>query len=181
VERWHPATDESSLHFGSPPAEMVDMRRLCWSCSLLTLWLCALLTANSGSQGSAGEGSILAFARNASIRALTFRQGDRDALAAARGTFTPEAWTTFMKDLEGWLDQGGAPTFGSSFVPSGDGRIVDEENGVVHVRVPGTLAHTQNQSRTTYRAAVDVWVGGNPIRIHKLNQTTCAGASRTCN
>jgi len=156
------------------------MRRSCWSCTLLALWLCAHMSANSGSQGSADEASILSFARNASIRALTFGQGDGKALAAARASFTPEGWTTFMKALEGWLDQKGAPAFASSFVPSGDGSIVDERNGVVHVRIPGTLTHSQNQSRTTYRAAVDVWVGGNPIKIYELSQTACIGASRTC-
>jgi hypothetical protein len=157
------------------------MRRSCWSSALLALWLSAHLSANAGSQRSADEGSILSFARNASIRALTFGQGDSEALAAARRSFTPEAWTKFMKGLEGWLDQRGAPTFASSFLPSGDKSIVDEQNGVVHVRIPGTLTHRQNQSRTTYRAAVDVWVGGNPIKIYELNQTACVGASRTCN
>jgi hypothetical protein len=104
-----------------------------------------------------------------------------EGLTASRDLFTPEAWAEFMKTLDGWLDPNGAPTFSSSFVVSGQARLVDEQQGIVHVRVPGALTHTQNQSRTTYRAAVDVWVGDRATRIHKLRQTTCAGASNNCN
>jgi hypothetical protein len=129
----------------------------------------------------ADQTSITSFAERASVRALTFQQGDRRAFMEARASFTPEAWTAFLKDMRGWLDESGAPTFGSSFVPAGGARIVATENGVVHVRVPGTLTQTQNQSRTTYRRfAVDVWAAGDPPKIQKLTQTTCVGASTAC-
>jgi len=144
------------------------------------LRLLAFVLAIGASQVT-GQPSITSFAERESVRALTFRQGDRAALTAVRESFTPEAWTAFLKTLQGWLDENGAPAFGSSFVPAGTARIVAEERGVVHVRVPGTLTQTQNQSRTTYRHfAVDVWAGGEPLRIQKLTQTTCLGGSTAC-
>ena len=128
-----------------------------------------------------GQESITTFAERASTQALTFPQGDRAAFTAVRESFTPEAWAAFLKDMRAWLDDNGAPAFGSTFVSAGAARIVGEENGVAHVRVPGALTQTQNQSKTTYRRfAVDVWVSGDPLRIQKLTQTTCVGASTAC-
>lgn len=69
--------------------------------------------------------------------------------------------------MEGWLDQKGAPTFTSSFVPSRDAVVVGQEKGIVHLRIPGTLKQTQNKSSTTYRAAIEVYAGGNPPRIQR--------------
>ena len=74
-----------------------------------------------------------------------------------------------MKHMEGWLDQKGAPTFTSNFVPSRDAVVLGLENGVVHLRIPGTLKQTQNQSSTTYRAAIDVRAGGKPTKIQHLD------------
>jgi hypothetical protein len=121
------------------------------------------------------------FARTVAVQALTFEQGDRQALDRVRSQFTDEGWQEFLKSLAGWLDPEGTPTFGSGFVPSGSGRIVDERNEVVHVRIPGSLTQTQHQARTTYRAfAADVWVGGNPLKVHRLTQTTCKSGSTAC-
>jgi hypothetical protein len=121
------------------------------------------------------------FARTVAVQALTFEQGDPQALARVRSQFTDEGWQEFLKPLQGWLDPSGTPTFGSSFVPSGSGRVVDERNEVVHVRIPGSLTQTQHQARTTYRSfAADVWVGGNPLKVHRLTQTTCLGGSTAC-
>jgi hypothetical protein len=117
----------------------------------------------------AGAPSITSFAERESVRALTFKQGDRDAFTAVRESFTAEAWTAFLNHMRGWLGETGAPALASSFASAGTTRIVDENGGVVHVRVPGTLTHTQNTSRTTYRRfAVDVRVGGDPLRIQKF-------------
>src|SRR5436190_22526664 len=82
------------------------------------------LSAQSTQQAAVGDASVLSFARTASVRVLTFRQGDREGFAGARAVFTNAAWAQFVKDMEGWLDRNGAPTFTSSFVPSGDGRVV---------------------------------------------------------
>ena len=121
------------------------------------------------------------YARTVAVQALTFEQGDPQALARVRSQFTDEGWQEFLKPLQGWLDPSGTPTFGSIFVPSGSGRIVDERNEVVHVRIPGSLTQTQHEVRTTYRAfAADVWVGGNPLKVQRLTQTTCLGGSTAC-
>jgi hypothetical protein len=150
---------------------------------LTILFLVASILPTSGhsrQQAPVEEGAALSFARSVAINALTFRQGDRAGFVRARATFTDDAWTQFVKDMEGWLDHDGAPTFSSTFVPSSEGRVVDRQNDITHVRVPGTLTQSQNQSRTTYRAAVDVWAAGRPLRVQRLTQTTCGGASKAC-
>ncbi len=146
------------------------------------LFLAAFLVPITGHsmQQPPVEESPLSFARDASVNAFTFRQGDRAGFVGSRAKFADDAWTKFVKDLEGWLDQSGAPIFSSTFVPTSAGRVVDDQNGVTHVRVPGTLTQTQNQSRTTYQAAIDVWAAGRPLRVQRLTQTTCVGASKAC-
>ena len=139
-----------------------------------------IITIAAAAPGLAQE-SITAFATRASVQALTFKQADPDAFKVSRGAFTPAGWTAFQAEMVSWVDQNGAPQFGSTFVPTGNARIVDEQGGVAHVRIPGTLTQTQEQARTTYsRFAVDVWISGDPHRIEKLKQTTCLGTSTEC-
>jgi hypothetical protein len=138
------------------------------------------LFAQTQSPAKTDQAAIVAFAQKAAVRALDFRQGDIGSLTHACADFTPEGWKEFMKHMEGWLDQKGAPTFTSSFVPSRDAVVLGLENGVVHLRIPGTLKQTQNQSSTTYRAAIDVRAGGKPTKIQHLEQITCVGASAAC-
>ena len=126
------------------------------------------------------QSAIVAFAQKASVRAVNLHEGDAESLARARADFTPEGWKDFMKHMEGYLDPRGAPTFNSSFVPSGNARVLDEKDGIVHVRIPGTLKQSNKVSSTTYRAALDVRAGGNPIKIERLEQVACAGASTDC-
>jgi hypothetical protein len=113
--------------------------------------------------------------QKAVMRALNFDRGDAASLKGARVEFTREGWTAYMKHLDGWLDAGGAPTFSSSFVPSGDPTVVSQGDGVFHVTIPGTLKHSQNGSSTTYRVVVDVRASGKPMKIESLKQTTCGG------
>jgi hypothetical protein len=129
----------------------------------------------------AADESALSFARTLAIQALTFEQGDPRALPRVRPLFTDDGWQKFLEILAGWLDPSGTPTFASSFVPSGNGRIVDKRNDVVHVRIPGSLTQRQQQAKTTYRvAAADVWVGGSPLKVYRLTQSTCVGGSTAC-
>jgi hypothetical protein len=153
-------------------------------CHLMMLFVATFtgisLFAQTQPPAETDQAAIVAFAQKAAVRALDFRQGDIGSLTHARADFTPEGWKEFMKHMEGWLDQKGAPTFSSSFVPSRDAVVVGLENGFVHLRIPGTLKQTQNQSSTTYRAAIDVHAGGKPIKIQHLEQITCVGASTAC-
>jgi hypothetical protein len=57
---------------------------------------------------------------------------------------------------------------------------VDQQNGIAHLRIPGTLKQTHNQSSTTYKAALEVYVSGTPMKIQRLEQITCGGASTKC-
>jgi len=101
--------------------------------------------------------------------------GDLERRRAARSDFTPEGWREFIKRLDGWLDDKGAPTFSSSFVASGDPTIVSQSGGVLHVTIPGKLKHSKNGSSTTYRVVVEVRAAGKPMKIEHLKQTMCGG------
>jgi len=115
--------------------------------------------------------AIVEVAKKAAVHSLNFTQGDLASLTSARPDFTPEGWSEFMNHMNGFLDAKGAPTFSSNFTPSGDAVVITEENGVIHFKVPGTLAQTLNQSRTTYHhAEIDVKAGGKPTKISHLEQ-----------
>jgi hypothetical protein len=125
--------------------------------------------------------AAVAFAERAAVRALHFTAGDAQSLRAGREDFTDSAWSALMKQYAGFLDSRGAPEFSSLFTRAGDA-IVGVKNGVVHVKIPGTLTQSSGGSRTTYRVSVDVDVGGSPPRIRRLLWNTCAGdaAKRFC-
>lgn len=155
------------------------MRRLLIT-FFVALFTAVPLLAQDQPTSKADQAAIVAFAQKAAVQALNFNQGDIASLTHARTHFTDEGWKDFMKHMEGWLDQKGAPTFTSSFVPSKDAVVVGQENGIVHLRIPGTLKQTQNKSSTTYRAAIDVYAGSKPAKVQRLEQMTCAGASSAC-
>jgi hypothetical protein len=145
------------------------------------------LFAQSSLQERRDQNMIVAVAQDAAVRAMNFRQGDTEGWKRGRPDFTPEGWTEFVKHMQGWLDEKGAPTFSSSFVRSRNAFVIGNENGVVHFRIPGTLTQKQNGSGTTYRAAIEVYGfrdllmhGGKAIKIKHLEQITCAGASTAC-
>ena len=164
------------------------MRRLSMALLLAIVAQGLHLIAQSGSPLTpANQATIVAAAQKAVLRAVNFHQGDLAALNSARADFTAEGWKEFIKHMQGFLDEKGAPTFNSSFVPSKDAVVVGQENGVIHLRIPGTLKQTQNQSSTTYRAFLDVYAfrdlpghAGKPIKIQRLEQVTCVGASTAC-
>jgi hypothetical protein len=133
------------------------------------------------------QATIVAAAQEVAIKAVNFRQGDPQGWRRAKADFTPEGWKEFVKWMNGWLDKNEAATFTSTFAPSRNAVVIGQENGVVHFRVPGTLTQTQNQSRTTYRAALEVCAlrdllihRGEPIKIKRLEQITCVEGSNAC-
>ena|SRR5579864_831943 len=109
------------------------------------------------------------FAQKAAVRALSFNQGDAESLRRARPDFTPEGWNEFMRQMQGFMDEKGAPAFSSKFAPSGKAVVIREEQGLIHFRIPGTLTQTQGTSRTTYsHSEIDVKAGGQPVKIEHL-------------
>jgi hypothetical protein len=125
------------------------------------------------------QAAIVGLVQKAVVRALNFDRGDLERLRGARDDFTPEGWREFMKRLDGWLDDKGAPTFSSSFVPSGEPRIVSQSDGVLHITILGTLKHSQNTSTSTYRVVVEVRAAGKPMKIEHLKQSMCGGSTAT--
>lgn len=158
----------------------MEMRR---HIAILFIGLLSAFSAFAQNQGTVNgdQAAIIAFAQNAAMRALNFRQGNLESLTAVRSDFTPEAWQEYMKHLEGFLDQNGAPAFSSSFVPSRSPVVLAQQDGMVQIRIPGKLTQTRNKSSTTYsRFAVEVQAGGDPIKIRRFERLTCAGASPAC-
>jgi hypothetical protein len=136
----------------------------------------------------ADQTTTVRVAARAAIAALNFRQGDGAGLTRARADFTREGWKDFMKHMEGFLDRDGAPTFTSTFAASKAPRVLGEDHGIVHFRVPGKLTQSSPLGRTTYdRAAVEVYAvrdltshGERGIKIQRLEQITCLDASTAC-
>lgn len=130
--------------------------------------------------------AVVASAQEIAIAAVTFSLGDATAFSRAQGSFTADGWKEFMKHMQGFLDQGGAPTFTSSFVRAHDATVVGDHDGVLHIRIPGTLTQTNKVGRTAYRAALDVYAirsasaSGPAAVIQRLEQITCVGPSTAC-
>ena len=115
----------------------------------------------------------IAIVQKAVLRALNFEQGNLERLHEAQPDFTLAGWSAFVKHLDGFLDARGAPTYTSSFTPSGNARVVSQGDGALHLIIPGTLKQTQNTSSTTYPIVVEVKALGNPLKIDHLKQTIC--------
>ena len=129
-----------------------------------------------GSSASASDETV-ALVQNAATRALNFEQGDGASLTKARADFTPQGWKEYIKHMEGFLDPNGAAQFTSKFVPAGNAAITDRANGIVRLKIPGTLTQTQGKSSTTYRLRIEVQAAGVPPKIEHLEQITCDKAS----
>ena len=85
-----------------------------------------------------------------------------------------------MKVMQDFLDEK-APRFTSTFVASGSAKVLDEKDGIVRIRIPGTLTQSNKFGKTTYgRAALEVFAGGSPVELQKVEQITCVGASTAC-
>ena len=133
--------------------------------------LLALLMAAPAPGQTQPRADSVASVQSAVVRALNFDQGNLQRLNSSRPDFTPGGWTAFMKHLDGFLDAGGAPTYASSFKPSGDSRVVSQGDGALDLVIPGTLKQTQNTSSTTYPIVVEVKARGKPLKIDHLKQT----------
>ena len=127
------------------------------------------------------ETAAIDFAQKAVSRALDYEQGKRATLMDAQDDFTVEGWAEFMKWLDGFIDNEGAPTGSSLFTVAGETIVRGSENGVFRLAIPGTLKQqTQNSyggiAATTYRVLVEVQAAGNPLKIQHLKTTTCGAA-----
>lgn len=132
-----------------------------------------------GSQNSE-QAKLTLSIQKAAVAALNFRQGDATGFNRARADFTAEGWKDFLTHMQGYLDAEGAPTFTSSFVVKHDARLLDEKNGLLHLRIPGSLTQTSKLGRAVYDpAALDVYAD-QEAKIQRLKQITCLGASKAC-
>ena len=160
--------------------------RACFKVLAIAVFLGLPVFAQNSTPSGSDQAAVVSFGEKAAIAALNFQQGDAIGFARAHDDFTSDGWKDFMKHMEGFLDQKGAPTFTSSFVASRAATVPDQKKEVLHFRIPGTLTQSNKLGRTTYRAALEVYVlpnrtaGGRPIKIQRLEQITCAGASTAC-
>ena len=145
------------------------------------------LQADQATSIDADTASAIAAAQKAALAAVNFQRGDAAGFARARGDFTPDGWTAFLKPMEPFMDRNGAPTLTSTFVASRDAILVGEAQGVLHLRIPGTLTQQNQIGTTTYSpAALEVFAvrnrtpGSNPVSIQELKQIVCVGASTAC-
>ncbi|HET6432680.1 hypothetical protein [Dyella sp.] len=143
-----------------------------------------LLLAVSGACAAAPVPDQPARVREATaicLDALDFAQGDVASLLDAKSRFTAQGWAEFMKKLQGWQDDKGAPTFSSRFVPSGAALDVRRHDGVLDLTLPGVLEQTSRNpyggvSVTKYRAEIDVQFAESTRTVTHLKQRTCGGA-----
>jgi hypothetical protein len=154
------------------------MRTNLWSTVVAVLLISFPVFAQNSTES---KSDLVSFGQKTAIAAVNFRQGDAAGFNSARDNFTAEGWKDFLKRMEGYLDEKGAPTFTSSFVATRDATVLDEKEGVLHLRIPGTLTQSNKFARTTYKAAaIEVHVLRTPVKIQRLEQIMCMGTSTAC-
>jgi len=149
---------------------------------IVGLFLSSSAWIQAASLSASDKAAIVDFAQKAAVRTLDYNQGDRGSLMDAQEDFTPGGWQEFMKWLDGWIDNKGAPLGSSKFSPTSEAMVKGEENGVLRLKIPGTLKQlSRNEGGgvigATYRAVIEIQAGGNPVKILHLKVTTCGGAS----
>lgn len=151
---------------------------------VVTVFIGPLCFAQAPAPPSAAQARVIMSVQKTALAAINFREGDAAAFNGARVDFTSDGWKDFLLHMQGFLDAKGAPMFTSSFIVKHDARVLDEKNGVVHIRIPGSLTQSSKLGRTVYdRAAIEVYALGSQdgkIKIQKLEQVTCLGASKAC-
>jgi hypothetical protein len=169
-----------TLHVAGVKSQTGEKKAMRYSFVVLVVALClgTLRWPLNASASTTEQTAAVDFAQRAVPRALDYDQGKRASLIDAQDDFTPEGWGEFMKWLDGYLDDRGAPTGSSLFTATGETVVKRLENGVIRLSIPGTLKQqTQNAyggiSTTTYRVTVDIQVGGNPLKIQHLKTRTC--------
>lgn len=130
------------------------------------------LAASAAAAQSTPASRIVA-AESAAVRALRFTKGDVASLHAATAVLADSTKARYLRTLQGFLDRAGTPQFSQTFVPTGSPAVVNDTNGIVHIRIPGDLIQATGASRTIYRERVDVEFGGVPPKILRMSQTTC--------
>jgi hypothetical protein len=136
------------------------------------LIFCAVGSLAAQTSSSAKEqAALVESVRTMALKAMTFQESNLASLNASQANFTPDGWQEFLRHMSGFLDDDGAPTYTSTFTPTGKSIVVKKENDTIKIRIPGALAQTHGVSTTNYRhAALDVTAGGNPPKIQHLEQ-----------
>jgi hypothetical protein len=136
---------------------------------MVLLWVASVATVAQSAPSEQQRAAVIEFAKKAAVAALNFDAGDRQSLIRAQDDFSPEGWSEHLKTQSGYLDEHGAPTYNSRFVPSGGAVVMGEEGDSMRIRIPGTLTQSTKIARTDYRhAGIDVTVGGKPLKIRRL-------------
>lgn len=155
-------------------------------CIAIVMLVSALLPSGQVPQAATpDQASLVVSAQNIAIDAVTFREGDATGFSRAQPNFTADGWKDFVDHMNGFLDRRGAPTFTSRFVALHDAIFLGEKDGVLLLRIPGTLTQSNKSGRTTYRAALKIQAvrdvdSNRNVKIQRLEQITCAGQSAEC-
>lgn len=156
-------------------------------CGILALatFLGLVCLAQAPASSGSGEGRNIISIQKVAVAALNFREGDAAGFNRAHADFTSEGWKDFLTHMQGFLGAKGAPTFTSSFIVKHAAMLLDEKNGVLHVKIPGSLTQSNKLGRTVYdHAAIEVYAfrdqSAGRIKIQKLEQITCRDASKSC-
>jgi hypothetical protein len=177
-----------AIRFGSNKAKGIGgekAMRNSFIVLIVAVCLCGPRWVQSASVPPTNQTVIVDFTQKAVARALDYDQGNRGSLMDAQDDFTSDGWREFMQWLQGYLDDKGAPTGSSRFTSTGDPIVKHQENGVTRLTIPGTLKQESKNahggiSRAIYRVAIDVRVGGDPLKIQHLKARICGGASTEC-
>jgi|SRR5215467_1913922 len=94
-------------------------------CVLVVVLLSIPAFAQNAARSGPDQAAIVRLGQKAAIAALNFQQGDAAGFARSRDDFTTDGWKNFVKSMQGFLDEKGAPTFTSSFVAAHDATVVD--------------------------------------------------------
>lgn len=97
--------------------------------------------------------------------AESLNKGDAASLRRAQQAFTSAGWNDYMKSLNGYVDDKGAPQLTQEFIPTGDAVIIPGNGaGMIHAVIPGTLKQTGTGS-AIYHGVLQVDAIGDPPKI----------------
>lgn len=145
---------------------------------ILLISLLLFVSGYAWSKTVSDQDSIIEYGTEVISKALNFIQGNRASLVDAQNFFSSKGWEVFMKKLNGWLDEKGAPKYTSSFKQGKRSpEILAVEGGFILTIYGDLKQQSHNEfggvSMTTYSVAVSATISKKLLKIELLEQRTC--------